>query len=323
MSNFDHVVYNSRMDFANHWQAGETAVSPSDYAVRLAVQEDATAITRLIRDTPRAHLHVDWRLPADWLGSPHFVVASVDDGRSANLRAKLFGRPTSLVGCLAATPDPLPAAWVRVAAVADGREERPLLAEMLAQVTASLREASVKELGWLVMRQWPRASLLDLGFEMVNQIETYVKPTLELPEMHRPPELQIRPVQPSDMADLAALEAEAFEPLWRFSSDTLNLARREAICFDVAEWNGRLVGYQFSSRSPEGAHLVRLTIAPALQGQGVGSALLAEAIHAYRCLGLPAVSLNTQVDNFVSQRLYHKFGFHATGEKLPVWGKAL
>jgi [ribosomal protein S18]-alanine N-acetyltransferase len=324
MSNFDHVVYNSRMDFANHWRSQETAVPQPDWHLRTAEADDAAAISRLVRLARRAHMHVDWRLPVDWLGSPHFVVAATDDDRPANLRSRLFGRAADLFGCLAATPDPPPVAWVRVAALANDQDEEPLLGEMVAAVAASLRETAVTQLAWLVMGGWPGVILPELGFTQSNEIETYVKESLDSPApLLAHPDLHIRPVKPADMAGLAALEEEAFDPLWRFSSETLFLAQREALCFDVAQWNGRLVGYQFSSRSPEGAHLVRLTIAPAWQGQGVGSALLSAAIQTYRRFGLHHVSLNTQVDNLTSQRLYKKFGFRATGERLPVWVKAL
>jgi ribosomal protein S18 acetylase RimI-like enzyme len=50
----------------------------------------------------------------------------------------------------------------------------------------------------------------------------------------------------------------------------------------VAEWQGRLVGFQFStSARRRGAHLSRLTVDPAA-GQGIGSALLAHAIEEYQ-----------------------------------------
>lgn len=285
--------------------------------------DDVMAISHLGRGAARTHMHVDWRPPADWLGSPHFVVALQDEGRAASLREKLFSRQKWLAACLAATPDPPPAAWVRVAVVADGQDERLLLGEMLARVSASLRETAVTQLGWLVQRDWPAACLPDLGFERINEIETYVTKSLDAPPHSPPPDLLIRAAEPQDFPALEALEAEAFAPLWRLSQETLAQAQREAIWFTVAEWNGRLVGYQLSSSGSEGAHLVRLTIAPQAQGQGVGRALLADAFRAYRRFGLRSASLNTQVDNVISQRLYLKFGFHATGERLPVWCKYL
>jgi len=84
-----------------------------------------------------------------------------------------------------------------------------------------------------------------------------------------------------------------------------------------------LVGYELSTPTKAGAHLVRLVVRPWLHGRGVGSALLAQAIRGYQARGLTHVTLNTQVDNKPSQILYRKFGFVPTGEKTPVWTKYL
>ena len=323
MSNFDHVVYNSVMEFANHWPPQESPIEQPGEEVRLAIEEDAAAISRLLRTAEGCHVHVDWRLPVDWLGSPNFVVVPEPRERPGRPFSRLFTLQERLVACLVATADPPPAGWVRVAAVDQSKDTPGRLGRMLAVVEASLRATAVTQLNWLVGQDWPNRWLPSLGFERSNEIETYLKEAFDLPAFYSPPELIIRPARIQDFAALAAMETAAFEPLWRFSQETLALAYRDALCFDVAEWNGRLVGYQLSTSGPYSAHLVRLTIAREVQGQGVGSALLAQAIHTYRRLGLRRVTLNTQVDNIPSQHLYLKFGFIATGERLPVWSKAL
>lgn len=268
-------------------------------------------------------MHVDWRLPIEWLGSPHFVVVPQSLEETGARYSKFFALPERLSGCLAATADPLPAAWVRVAAVAREAESLAMLGAMLDRVVDSLRDTAITQLAWLVAQEWPNPYLPAFGFEQINQIETYVKYDLDVPQFHQAPDLIIRPVQPRDFAALAEIETIAFEPLWRMSSDTLALAQREALCFDVAEWNGRVVGYQLCSYGANSAHLVRLTIAPQAQGQGVGSALLAQAIRMAAHDSLRYISLNTQVDNSTSQHLYKKFGFLPIGERLPVWSKTI
>lgn len=187
--------------------------------------------------------------------------------------------------------------------------EFTVVGAMLDRVAGSLRDTAVTQLAWLVAQEWPNRHLPALGFAQINQIETYVKYDLDVPQFHQAPDLIIRPVQPRDFAALAEIETIAFEPLWRMSSDTLALAQRDALCFDVAEWNGRVVGYQLCSYGANSAHLVRLTIAPQVQGQGVGSALLAQAIRTAVHDGLRYVSLNTQVDNSTSQHLYKNSAF--------------
>jgi len=311
------------MEFANHWHPQESSLEQPGGEVRIARESDAAGISRLLRTAEGSHVHVDWRLPVDWLGLPSFVVVPGPREESGGLISKFFSLPERLTACLAATADPLPAAWVRVAAVARSEETPGLLARMLDMVEPALRETAVSQLGWLVGQSWPNRWLPQLGFEMSNQIETYVKESFDLPPFQSPPDLCIRPARTSDFGQLAAMETAVFEPLWRLSGETLAIAQRDALCFDVAEWNGRLVGYQLSSSGPYSAHLVRLTIAKEAQGHGVGSALLAAAIRAYRRLGLRRVTLNTQVDNLTSQHLYQKFGFSATGEKLPIWTKTI
>ncbi|MCP4425264.1 MAG: GNAT family N-acetyltransferase [Chloroflexi bacterium] len=311
------------MEFAN--------IEGIDQAINLArtaVSGDARAVTDLLRRVPYSHLHVDWRSPTDWLGSPGFVVLpepefSTEQRRSA--AARLLPLKKRLQGCLAVAADPPPASWVRVASVAAADKPQTALAAMLAQVMDFLRETAVTELCWLATRDWPNKWLPDLGFVCANEIETYVKDddllpreTIVSPET-AVPNLTIRPAQLEDMATLEQLEAAAFAPLWRYSAETLTLASRQALCFDTAVLDGRVVGFQLSSRVGKGAHLVRLTVEPGLHGRGIGSALLSRAINIYRQHDIRQISLNTQVDNIASQYLYRKFGFSASGQRFPVW----
>ena len=302
------------MEFANVWQKNGYISQ-----VRMAEKGDSSAITRLLRRVPYMHIHADWRLPADWLGTPGFVVLPERDyeGENGRFPANKFLLPqTGLLGCLAATADPSPAAWVRVAAVGESRD---MLAAMVAQVAAYLQETAVTELCWLATRAWPDTWLPDLGFFQVNFIETYLKDDGWLPEGTAVPDLIIRPAELTDMAVLEKIETAAFEPMWRHSAETFALASRQALCFDVAEMDGEIVAFQLSTRTDSGAHLVRLTVDPRVQRQGIGSAILAHAIQTYHRHGLRQVSLNTQLDNISSQFLYRKFGFHASGQRFPVW----
>lgn len=302
------------MEFANVWQKNGYISQ-----VRMAEESDLRAITRLLRRAPFMHIHADWRLPAEWLGLPGFVVLPERDYEGGNglyPTNNFFLSPTGLLGCLAATADPSPTAWVRVAAVSESRD---MLAAMLARVVDNLRETAVTELCWLATRSWPNAWLPDLGFFQANTIETYLKDDSWLPEGTAVPHLNIRPAELTDMAVLEKMEMAAFEPMWRYSAETFALASRQALCFDVAEINGQIVAFQLSTRTDSGAHLVRLTVDPQVHRQGIGSAVLAHAVQTYHRHGLRQVSLNTQLDNISSQVLYRKFGFHATGQCFPVW----
>lgn len=290
--------------------------------VRQATRADAGDITNLLRDAYFGHLHVDWRYPIDWLGSPGFVLleAPREARQARSLTGRLFGERPSIAACLAVTPDPPPAAWVRVAAIARGLSDPPaVLASMFGWVVAHLRETAVTQVAWMPIDSWPEAWLQDLGFTQISAIETYVKECLDLPPTREVPNLHLRGVRASDYDRLAEIEAAAFDPIWRHSAEALALAQRQSFSFDVAERDGRILGFQFSTRSRSGAHLARMTVDPIAQRSGIGGALLARAINSYRAHGLRSVSLNTQIDNLPSQRLYTRFGFHPTGERFPVW----
>jgi ribosomal-protein-alanine N-acetyltransferase len=308
------------MEFANQWPNPQNYELDGILGVRVAKKSDAAAVTRLLSSTQFTHYHVDWRAPIDWLGDAGFVVVpkEKDVVLEAQMPSLLWPRD-ELLACLVVTADPMPAAWVRLTAVSADLEPQKTLTEMFGVVKEHLRKTAVTEVGWLVIEPWPVSYLPSLGFEEFTVIETYVKHDLELPTIRQVPDLLIRPVEKDDFEALAALETAVFEPLWRFSKETLCLARRDAVSFDVAYLGDRLVGYQISSGGRYGAHLVRLTISPDLQGQGIGTAIFGHAIEEYQRRGYQHITLNTQVDNDASHRLYKKFGFSASGEQMPMW----
>ena len=294
------------MEFANHFNVQNKV----NTAVRQAVPGDGAQIMWLLQTASRQHWHVDWHLPGDWLGTPGFVVQTRPSaGRDGE----------EITACLAAAPDPLPAAWVRVAALREGEAVTAVLPALLERVLPWLHQEGVTELGWLAIESWPNPWLPDLGFRLANEIEVYVKEDTAVPPLPPVPGLRIRPAVDSDLEQLAALETKAFVPLWRHSARALQLARPQAFSFDVAEIAGELAGFQLSTRSRRGVHLARMTVDPAWQGQGIGSTLLAHALRGYHRRGLYRVTLNTQIDNVASQRLYQKFGFAASGERIPMW----
>jgi len=305
------------MELANQWTGDGDLIS----RVRVARRSDAADIRKLLQTAEYRHLHIDWYVPGDWLGSPGFVVLPNPVKNSGSVAAKMLGQTDSLVACLAAAADPLPAAWVRVAAInsPDQSDAPSMLAALLKSVIPFLRQQQVTQLAWLTADEWPNFWLKKLGFQQVNQIETYIKEDRDLPLVKPVPGLRIRPVIDSDLDRLAQIEENALDPLWRHSSQALIIARPQSLSFDVAVWREKIAAFQLSVRSEQGAHLVRLTVDPQYQRTGIGSALLAHALSGYYQQNLHTVTLNTQADNEASHVLYRKFGFQSGGYRLPVW----
>jgi ribosomal protein S18 acetylase RimI-like enzyme len=267
-----------------------------------------TAINQLLREQFYSHIHSDWFSVEHWVDHTGFVV--LEDG--------------AIQGSIAATAAPPPAAWVRLAVLRYGRHAATHLQTMLNFIFEHLTQEGISELAWMSNKRWADQWLPALGFSKEYWIEAYAKENLDLPPHQKPPNLHIRPILPEDFSPLVELEKETYAPLWRHSYKGLHLAWHQALSFDVALMNGRIVGFQHSVPAENNtAHLARMTVHPTMHGLGIGSALLAHTIQGYQNRGFTAASLNTQTDNQASQKLYKRFGFESINYKLPVWVRQL
>lgn len=302
------------MEMANHPQTPKN----NQPEIRAATKSDLAGVMDLLQATPYRHVHVDWYLPGEWIGSPGFVVQTKREGQTA-VSSKLFGAKDKIQACFAATADPLPAAWVRVTAVSPELDPKETLRQLMPPVMAYLQSINVTEMGWLSVETWPNEWIAELGFDQQNEIITYRKEDVELPPTTAREDILIRPVEPNDFDRLAAIEEAAYTPLWRHSTHALKMAYSQRFSFDVVIYKNVVVGFQLSVRGQQSVHLARLTIDPAYQKKGIGSALLAHTLAGYHNRGMVVASLNTQKDNIASQFLYRKFGFISTQDIFPVW----
>lgn len=265
------------------------------------------------------HIHIDWRLPGEWLDRPGFVLydRTTEASVGGEHGSSVVMSPAEIIGCMAVAAEPPPAAWVRVAAV-DSVASFAQAEAMFAAILDDL-DPAVNEIAWFLTDYWPLHWLERLGFVPVCNVIGYRKQGLSIPEYNQSAGLEIRPLLIEDIPALAAIENAAFEPRWRHSGDDLFLAWRHSLSFTVALLNGEPVAFQFSTGGDGNAHLSRMTVHPNSQGLGIGTALLANAIEGYRLQNITTLTLNTQSDNYPSQRLYERFGFEPTGYSYPVW----
>ena len=288
--------------------------------IRQATEQDRHSLVQLWQTASYVHLHAEWQPPIDWLGNPTFVLWEEPTKRVLAWPRKAEMR---LQACLAVVADPLPAAWVRIAAAASTTALVDTLNELFTATWPAIEAQGITELGWLVLEPAAPRWLPDLGFTPLVELITYVKLLRDEPTPPGNDQVQIRPVRVEEMEQLAVLDAAAYEPLWRYSAETLALARPQSLQFDVALLGEKIVGSLFSMAGDQrgSAHLVRLTVSPEVQGQGVGRSLMNHFLRQCRQQDIYHISLNTQMDNRPSQKLYHLYGFHTLPNRVAVWHK--
>jgi len=275
-----------------------------DLQVRPAVLTDQRQIADLIHFSSHVHRHLDWRSPLDWIGSPPFFVLESQ------------GQVVAALGC---PPDPPTVAWVRLF-VNSGKIPVQESWQMLwDRAFAELTHKGQFVPAAIVLQEWLHDLLLSSGFASRQSIVMLERDGGTPAEMALPSEISMRAMMPFDLPAVAEVDASAFELLWRNALPLLERAYPQAVWATVAEADGQVIGYQLSTRNPLGVHLARLAVRPAVQGNGLGYALVADLIQQAGRRGLSHLTVNTQSDNATSLALYQRMGFRETGERYAVY----
>ena len=274
--------------------------------VRPANPEDHQKLSSLIFYETHLHRHLDWRSPLEWLGDPYFW--ALDEGRQ--LSAAL-ACPIEMDGI----------AWVRLFVFAGGWSAENAWQVLWQTARADIAHAGGARVAVIAMQTWFQRILADGGFESPQQIVM-----LEWHGFTSQPwsgseaeGIRIRKMTEADLPDVQNVDAASFDPLWQNSLETLRRAFSQSLLATVAETQTGIVGYQLSTGSGQRAHLARLAVHPALQGRGVGRALLTDLFSKLDQNGIYKLSVNTQSDNVVSLAMYQRMGFIRTGEQYPVY----
>jgi ribosomal protein S18 acetylase RimI-like enzyme len=274
--------------------------------IRPAQKSDHAAISRFINTMAYVHRHLDWRDSLEWLGREPFW---------------LIEENGSLQGALACPPEPAEVAWVRLfAAATQSSPDRTWKKLFERSLDAIYNIKPAPMLTTLAMRDWYEELIKRNGFRHYQDIVVYIFDTEPPPPPKLGAEYQIRAMEIKDLRDVAQLDNQAFEPIWRLSTgDLLYAAKKSSYC-TVIEREGEIVAYQMSSTSGMYAHLARLAVKPSLQHQRLGFALLQHLLdHFISQQEIWGVTLNTQDSNSSSINLYQKIGFRETGERFPVY----
>jgi ribosomal-protein-alanine N-acetyltransferase len=139
-------------------------------------------------------------------------------------------------------------------------------------------------------------------------------PKAALPEAMLPAislaETTLREMTWRDIPALTALEPALFaHDGWSEQTWWAELAGRPRRSYVIAEQSGTVVGYAGVDCGGEVADVMTIAVAPAAQGQGLGTVLLHWLIAEARRAGAEHLMLEVRADNVVAQRLYSAAGF--------------
>jgi ribosomal-protein-alanine N-acetyltransferase len=272
--------------------------------VRPAVPQDQHQIANLMFFESHVHRHLDWRPPLEWLGSPFYWVVEED---------------RRVVAVLACPQDPPGVAWVRLFAHARQLSLEEAWKALWKAAKGEIEKRGGATVALIAMHQWLSNLLSKNEFTHTQNIVMLEWKGKDIPEPSFPPGINIRAMQPSDLPEVAKLDAAAFSPLWQNPLDALELALPQATSATVVEDVQGLIGYQISTANPFGAHLARLAVRPDAQRRGLGSLLVTDLLQRLSDKGVTRLTVNTQSNNLASLALYDKIGFVITGEKFPVY----
>lgn len=282
-------------------------LEPNGASVSPVRSEDLNRVSRLLRDGARRYYGLSNSDLTTAVTSGHGAVLTTNDELWA---VALVSRPT------------VRTCWLRAVALAHGLELRSSLETLIIGLHNEIRARGVREIffgGDEISDNWLLPGLEALGYARNTEVVVYEKRDLHIPHYGRS-DVQVRPAQSVDLAEVIALDQLCFEPQWTKDDTVLSVAIKEGPFFVVAELKGEIVGYAYATSHFAGRlmHLVRIAVNPKHQGKQIGVRLLAELV-SYAAAGQTySLTLNTQSYNTHAQRLYRWFGFMPTGERQLV-----
>ncbi|HLX57130.1 MAG TPA: GNAT family N-acetyltransferase [Ktedonobacteraceae bacterium] len=206
-----------------------------------------------------------------------------------------------------------PSAWIGGYGVnwTESRSYINFLDTLLEQLIPHLIKRGVRHLHYSgndLENDWLRSILLVRDFKPHRLLYAYDKIDYNIPAPGNQ-RIQVRPVELGDIPTLLAIEEACFEDFWRYDALSFEDIAATHPYFVVAEWQGKVIGYQFNALDGEFGYLVRIAVHPSAAGKAIGVRLMSEAINFFKQSNVLRIMLNSQDDNTRAHRLYEWFGF--------------
>lgn len=275
------------------------------YTVRLYERKYRQDVLMLLYYSNRNHVHLDWYKAGQWLDYEEGVVVLAFDN-------------DTLCGVIGLANPLNQTTWVRILAVANGRDPDVFIPLLWDAIQPTLAERQLKSVTVLAINQWVTGYLEKIGFVYKEDVVTLYRSGSMLPSAPTSP-IKIRHGYFEDLPAIVRVDHAAFQPPWQMTSRDIRYSQRLAAACTVAEFNGEIIGYQVSTRHHTSGHLARLAVAPHMQGKRIGGTLLHDLLTRFIKRRVRSMTVNTQQSNVQSQRLYERYGFRRNGFDLPVW----
>jgi ribosomal protein S18 acetylase RimI-like enzyme len=276
--------------------------------VRSLRSTDVPDLLRLIENAWRIHLRIS---PVELRSKIGQVPGFLAEDR------------VGLRGFMMLEPYPPGSALIIAAGLRDTWSVIPYLDRLLPPCEHAARNLGASGLVHVGSFAWLVEGLVEHGFETREWIVIYERQGQAPSPGPTRTTASIRTAHQNDLPGIAALDGLAFEHIWHMTVGNLREALARAVSFAVAIIDGKVVAYEWCEMVNQHAHLTRLAVHPAYQGQGIGAQLLHRAVSDALYHGANLITLNTQEHNQRSRLLYQRFGFTNTGERLPILWKPL
>lgn len=163
-----------------------------------------------------------------------------------------------------------------------------------------------------------QSAFTDLGFRVHERLHLLGHRLDDIPTAD--PSIDLRRGRRRDIPAVLGVDGRSFDAFWRFDREGLDDARTATphSRFRVAIVDGAVVGYHVTGRSGPLGYLQRLAVDPDHEGHGIGTALVADALHWCRRHRCRSVLVNTQEINERAYHLYLRLGFEPEPSGLAV-----
>ncbi len=266
------------------------------------------ALVSFLNSAPLSFSNLDWISINERLEGQYCYVFIEED------------RVKALVSC---EPENQSAAWLRLFYSQSDGKHASYFQSLMDRALADLNAVGVQALYALSFKPWQEKLLSDRAFTPFTQIITLSGPSrMDLSPEPRPGQ-SIRPMSTEDLQEIEALDHASFSPPWQLNANALRAAYRACSYSTAAIVDGRIIAYQMTASSFDASHLARLAVSPDAQQHGVGSSLVLDSLREAAARGSTEMTVNTQIDNAESLRLYTRLGFRQEGKLIPVFQKAV